>query len=111
MRKRPIPTRRFIKPSFTSLIEKKRDGQEFTQEEIRYIIDSTLDGEMPQHQQADLLMATTTEGELVVARRDPAKFDLIKRYTIAESPVWAHPVPVGQGVLIKDADTVAYWVF
>src|SRR6185312_15144074 len=42
--KRNIPARRFIKPSFTFLIEKKRDGCEFTQEEIRYIIDSTLDG-------------------------------------------------------------------
>ena len=59
----------------------------------------------------DLLLATTTEGELVVARRDPAKFDLIKRYTIAESPVWAHPVPAGRGVLIKDAGTLAYWSF
>ncbi|OHE89371.1 MAG: thymidine phosphorylase [Verrucomicrobia bacterium RIFCSPLOWO2_12_FULL_64_8] len=57
MRKRPVPTRRFIKPTFSYLIEKKRDGNEFTQEEIRYIIDSTLDGEMPQHQLAALLMA------------------------------------------------------
>lgn len=57
MTKRTIPKRRFIKPSFTYLIEKKRDGQEFTQEEIRYIIDSTLDGDMPQHQLAALLMA------------------------------------------------------
>jgi pyrimidine-nucleoside phosphorylase len=57
MRKRPLPTRRFIKPSFSYLIEKKRDGGEFSQEEIRYIIDSTLDGEMPQHQLAALLMA------------------------------------------------------
>lgn len=55
--KRTIPARRFIKPSFNFLIEKKRDGQEFTQEEIRYIVDSTLDGEMPQHQLAALLMA------------------------------------------------------
>src|SRR5471032_2676582 len=55
--KRTIPARRFIKPSFTYLIEKKRDGGEFSQEEIRYIIDSTLDGEMPPHQQAALLMA------------------------------------------------------
>ena len=57
MRKRPLPQRRFIKPSFSYLIEKKRDGGEFSQEEIRYIIDSTLDGEMPQHQLAALLMA------------------------------------------------------
>jgi pyrimidine-nucleoside phosphorylase len=57
MTKRTLPPRRFIKPSFNALIEKKRDGQEFTQEEIRYIIDSTLDGDMPQHQLAALLMA------------------------------------------------------
>jgi pyrimidine-nucleoside phosphorylase len=57
MTKRVLPLRKFIKPSFESLIEKKRDGAEFTQEEIRYIIDSTLDGEMPQHQLAALLMA------------------------------------------------------
>jgi outer membrane protein assembly factor BamB len=59
----------------------------------------------------ELLMATTTEGELVIARRDAAKFDAVKRYTIAESPVWAHPVPAGRGVLIKDAEKLAYWVF
>jgi pyrimidine-nucleoside phosphorylase len=55
--KRTPPQRRFVKPSFTSLIEKKRDGLEFSQEEIRHIIDSTLDGEIPQHQLAALLMA------------------------------------------------------
>ncbi len=59
----------------------------------------------------DLLLATTTEGELVVARRDPAAFAMIKRYTIADSPVWAHPAPAGRGVLIKDAESLAYWTF
>ena len=34
-------------PSFTYLIEKKRDGGEFTDEEIRSIVDSILDEEMP----------------------------------------------------------------
>ena len=52
-----MPHRKFIKPLFVSLIEKKRDGGEFSQEEIRYIIGSTLDGEMPQHQLSALLMA------------------------------------------------------
>jgi len=59
----------------------------------------------------DLLIATTTEGELVVAHRDPAKFDVIKRYTLAESPIWAHPAPAGRGLLIKDAEKLAYWMF
>lgn len=58
-----------------------------------------------------LILATTTEAELVVARIDATKFDLVKRYTIADSPIWAHPVPAGKGVLIKDAETLAYWTF
>lgn len=57
MTKRTLPPRRFIKPTFEFLIEKKRDGGEFTQEEIRYIIDSTLDGDLPEHQLSALLMA------------------------------------------------------
>lgn len=57
MTKRTIPTRRFIKPTFEFLIEKKREGGEFTQEEIRFIIDSTLDGDLPERQLSALLMA------------------------------------------------------
>ena len=57
MTKRPLTSRRFVKPSYNFLIEKKRDGGEFTQDEIRFIIDSTLDGEMPQYQCAALMMA------------------------------------------------------
>jgi pyrimidine-nucleoside phosphorylase len=57
IKKRTLPPRRYIKPSFTYLIEKKRDGGEFTQEEIRFIIDSVLDGEMPDYQLAALAMA------------------------------------------------------
>jgi outer membrane protein assembly factor BamB len=59
----------------------------------------------------DTLLATTSEGELVVSRPDPKAFDLVNRYTVADSPIWAHPVPVGSGVLIKDAATLAYWTF
>lgn len=62
MTKRNIPPRRFIKPTFEFLIEKKRDGGEFTKDEVRYLIDSTLDGEMPQHQLAALAMAIYFQG-------------------------------------------------
>ena len=57
IKKRTLPSRRYVKPSFTYLIEKKRDGGEFSQEEIRFIIDSVLDGEMPDFQLAALLVA------------------------------------------------------
>lgn len=45
------------KPSFAYLIEKKREGGEFTKDEIRQIVDSIMDKEMPPAQQAALLMA------------------------------------------------------
>jgi outer membrane protein assembly factor BamB len=59
----------------------------------------------------NVLLAATTEGELVVAQRNGAKIDIVKRYTVAESPIWAHPVPAGRGVLIKDMETLALWEF
>lgn len=62
MRKKIISARKFIKPSFSYLVEKKRDGGEFSDEEIRYIVDSILDEEMPDFQQAALAMAVYFEG-------------------------------------------------
>jgi outer membrane protein assembly factor BamB len=57
------------------------------------------------------VMAMTTEGELVVARSDPKQFAQVKRYTIADSAVWASLAAVGNGLLVKDVNTLAYWVF
>jgi outer membrane protein assembly factor BamB len=58
-----------------------------------------------------LVMAMTTEGELVVMRSNPKAFEAVKRYTLAESPVWAHPALVAGGIVVKDVDSLAYWVF
>ena len=62
MRKKIISTRKFIKPSFSYLVEKKRDGGEFSEEEIRYIVDSILDDELPEYQQSALAMAIFFQG-------------------------------------------------
>jgi outer membrane protein assembly factor BamB len=59
----------------------------------------------------DVLLITTTEGELVVMRANPKSFDIVKRYTVAESAIWAHPAPTASGVLIKDAESLTYWAF
>ncbi len=59
-----MPTAKSSKdtPSFTHLIEKKRDGGEFTDEEIRSIVDAILDEEMPEFQQAAWVMTTFFQG-------------------------------------------------
>lgn len=62
MKKKIIAPKKFIKPSFTYLIEKKRDAGEFTKDEIRFIVDSIMDEEMPQYQQAALAMAIYFRG-------------------------------------------------
>lgn len=58
-----------------------------------------------------VFLITTTEGELVVMRANPKAFEIVKRYTVAESAIWAHPALTAAGVLIKDADALTYWSF
>lgn len=62
MRKKILSPRKFIKPSYSFLIEKKRDGGEFTEDEVRYIVDSILDKELPEYQMSALAMAIFFEG-------------------------------------------------
>ncbi len=61
-RKKIVTARKFIKPSYSYLIEKKRDGGEFTQDEVRFIVDSIVDKEMPEYQLAALAMAVYFSG-------------------------------------------------
>lgn len=53
------------------------------------------------------LYALTTDSELLVADPAAASFILKKRYSVASSAVWAHPVILADGVLVKDASTLA----
>jgi len=61
-KKKAITPRKTIKPLYRYLIEKKRDGDEFDKDEIRFIVDSIIDNEMPQFQQAALAMAIFFKG-------------------------------------------------
>lgn len=58
-----------------------------------------------------IIVATTTEGELVVFKQGAKTFELVRKYTVADTPVWAHPGFVGNGILIKDAETLSLWRF
>jgi outer membrane protein assembly factor BamB len=55
------------------------------------------------------LVVLTTDGELLVVRRSPEKFEELRRYKVADTQTWAHPALVAGGVVIRDADSVALW--
>ena len=57
------------------------------------------------------LLLLTSESELLVANPVVASFSVLKRYSVAASPTWAHPVVLGEGVLVKDADSLAFLKF
>ena len=57
----------------------------------------------------EIVLALTNDAELIVMNRTAKGFEPLKKYTMADSPTWAHPVLVGKRVLIKDATTLALW--
>jgi outer membrane protein assembly factor BamB len=57
-----------------------------------------------------LVFFLTTDAELIAMRRNAKGFEPLRKYTVAESPTWAHPVITDGGMLIKDATTLAFWV-
>lgn len=57
------------------------------------------------------LLASTTDGNLVVARANPQKYEEVRRYQIAQSALWAHPAITGSSIIVKDADKVICWSF
>jgi outer membrane protein assembly factor BamB len=55
------------------------------------------------------LVVLTTDGELIVLRRDSAKYDELRRYELSSSPVWAHPVLLRDTIVVRDAESTAVW--
>ena len=55
------------------------------------------------------LLLSTTNAELIVARPSRAKFEEVKRYTVANSAVWAHPAVAPRALLVKDTDKLICW--
>jgi outer membrane protein assembly factor BamB len=56
-----------------------------------------------------VLLILTPDGDLTVARQSDKAFEPLRKYSVADSPAWAHPVVLGRGILIKDATVLALW--
>ena len=57
----------------------------------------------------DIVLALQDEAQLLVIDADVDSFRVLRRYRVADSPTWAHPVIVGSDILIKDEKTLSKW--
>jgi outer membrane protein assembly factor BamB len=55
------------------------------------------------------LVVLTTDGDLLVVKRNPVKYEELRRYDMSESETWAQPVLLKDRILIRDATSIALW--
>jgi outer membrane protein assembly factor BamB len=58
---------------------------------------------------ASTFFALTPDGQLLIARPTAKGLGEVRRYEVADSPTWAHPVVLPDGFLIKDLKSLARW--
>jgi outer membrane protein assembly factor BamB len=56
-----------------------------------------------------VVLALTTNAELIVSSPSTAAFNEIARYDVADTPTWAHPALAGSQIIVRDADSIAAW--
>jgi outer membrane protein assembly factor BamB len=57
---------------------------------------------------AGVLFLLDTDGALTVAAADASGWKPLRKWSVAQSATWAHPVVLDSGVLVKDVDTLAF---
>ena len=55
------------------------------------------------------LILLKDDAELIVANANGKAFEPLRHYTVAGSPTWAHPLVLRNGLVIKDATSLAIW--
>ena len=59
----------------------------------------------------DLFLVLTDEAKMFVLKGNATSFAPVKEYQVASSPTWAHPVLLGNRILVKDKTTLAALAF
>jgi outer membrane protein assembly factor BamB len=57
---------------------------------------------------AGTLFLLDTDGAMTVAAADATGFRPLRKWSVAKSATWAHPVVLDAGILVKDVDTLAF---
>ena len=89
----------------------KRKGQFVALDAKTGVVRWMTEGREGEHASVFLLPAhvvyLTNNADLIVARRNTAKFEVERRYDVADGATWAMPVFLGSDVLVRDASGVA----
>jgi outer membrane protein assembly factor BamB len=56
-----------------------------------------------------VLFLLNDDGELIVGRADPLRFQPLVRYTVSDAATWAQPAISGNRIFVKDTRTLALW--
>lgn len=59
----------------------------------------------------DLLFVLKDDAELIIARANPSRFEVLKTYAGADDVTWAQPVISGRRLFVKDVSTLTLWTF
>jgi hypothetical protein len=57
---------------------------------------------------AGVLFLLDTDGSMTLAAADAAAFRPLRKWSVASSATWAHPVVLDTGILVKDVDSLAF---
>ena len=58
-----------------------------------------------------VIWALTNEARLLVFAVNDSQYEQLAEYKVAETPTWAHPVILSDGVLVKDETRLIFWRF
>ena len=56
-----------------------------------------------------VLLALTPNGQLMAFAPSDKEFKQIAKYKVAQGQTYAYPIPSGDKIFIKDADSVTRW--
>jgi len=57
----------------------------------------------------DVVLSLQDDGQLAVFRGGPTAFELVRRYTVAESETWTQPTVSGNRIFVKDVSSLTLW--
>jgi outer membrane protein assembly factor BamB len=57
----------------------------------------------------DLVFSLEDDGDLVVFRSGGATFEVVRKYTVANSETWTQPTIAGNRIFVKDVSNLALW--